>query len=551
MANSTIHNHARRNRTAPGQAALYEQLHDTLASDALVRRAQKRIFGPDETELAWLFDIKHVSLRSDVLAAIAELFWERYHDVERCQIGGMETAALPLIAAIVLEGTHRGRDVSGFYIRKSRKKAGLVKQIEGATTDASVILVDDLINTGKSFERQIQLLQAEGLVVRSVFAVVRFREDAAYRHILDRGIGVDALYALPDFGIAYQEAAAPDGARFTLDRYFKSTDASHVHVRSKSLPLVSGDRIYYAADNGHVWCLAREELRVVWHTKLGLFTKQHVFATPLLVEDALIVASYGGNVYRLDVQSGKILCRRTVGERITADPLPLGGHAILVGTDERTAGTLAALDPCTLDILWSHPTGAPVIATGVTLDDGHCIVSDSAGTFYWTSPTGIVQTQHWSPGGAAPGALGLDTARRRIVWGTADGDLIATPIDGGRPGMVFRADGGISAAPCTHGNMLLAGSLDGNVYCLDLGTNKLRWHYETRGSVFASPVVHDGVVYVGSNDGRLYALDHQTGTELGHFQTTERVTSPVVIDDAGTIFLTTFANEIYTLPVRG
>lgn len=525
-------------------------LRDVLARDALTYGAQQKIFGSTESELAWIFDIKNVSLQPKVLATIAELFWEHYRELPRYQIGGMETAAIPLIAAIVLEGHRRGKNVSGFYVRKSRKKAGLVKQIEGSMTDDPIILVDDLINEGKSAVRQIELLKSEGRTVHSLFAVVRFRKDEEYQHILDQGISLYALFALPDFSINYLETSARGRVKFEQAAYFKSTDASYVHVRSKSVPLISDDRIYYATDNGHVWCLQKDTLRVIWHRKLGLFTKQHVFASPLLIGDALLVASYHGIVHRLHAKGGRIMNRASVGDRITATPLLLNEQTIVVGVDDRTSGLIVALHTDTLEKLWEHPTHAPIVGTGVVLDTDRFVINDTAGTFYWGTSRGITKTRAWTHSGPVTGNIGLDPHRHNIVWGTMNGEVLTASVRHGHPKTHFKAEASIAGTPYVYGNTLLVASLDGNLYCLNLENGELRWKFETHGRVFASPVVHSDVIYLGSNDNRLYAIDMRTGKERGFFQATERITSPIVIDDEHAILLPTFANELYRLSIE-
>ena len=526
-------------------------LRDTIADGALVFDAQKKIFGSEESKLSWIFDIKNISLQPHVLTTIAKLFWSQHKELPPCQIGGMETAAIPLITAIVLEGHRRGKQVSGFYIRKSRKKTGLMKQIEGSMTNNPIILVDDLINAGKSMARQIELLKLEGYVVHSIFAVVRFREDEEYRHILNQGISLYTLFALPDFSLKYLETPPVKHLEFKHGAYFKSKNASYAHVRQKSTPLLSGNRIYFATDSGHVWCLKKETLAVIWHKKLGLFTKQHVFTSPLLLGGTLIVTSYNGAVYQLDARSGEIKKRITIGDRITATPLLFNDqHILIVGTDNHTSGLIIALNANTLQKLWEYPTSAPIVGTGLVFDINRFVINDISGTFYWGAADGITSLQKWKHFGSTLGSIGLDTHRKKMFWGTMKGEVLEASIQRGRPKVLTRVDGGIVTTPLAHDDMLLISSLDGNIYCLDIKSRKLQWKFETYGRVFASPVVHNNIVYIGSNDNRLYAIDVHTGKECGFFQVTERVTSPVVIDNEDTLLLPTYANELYRLTIK-
>jgi outer membrane protein assembly factor BamB len=49
-------------------------------------------------------------------------------------------------------------------------------------------------------------------------------------------------------------------------------------------------------------------------------------------------------------------------------------------------------------------------------------------------------------------------------------------------------------------------SVDGNMYCLEYRTGRLRWKFESKAAIAGSPVVLDDIVYFGSTDHHVYAL---------------------------------------------
>jgi len=53
----------------------------------------------------WLIDLRPVFLQRDLLSAIAKEFWNRFTDFGPFQIGAMETAGIPLLAAILITVT--------------------------------------------------------------------------------------------------------------------------------------------------------------------------------------------------------------------------------------------------------------------------------------------------------------------------------------------------------------------------------------------------------------------------------------------------------------
>src|SRR5262245_51156419 len=101
-----------------------------------------------------------------MLDAYAEFFWQRFSALYAFHVGGLESAAIPLVSAIVMKSVEKKKPVNGFYIRKSRKRTGLLNSIEGTLTKEPVILVDDLINSGGSIEKQIKILQDIGMRVQ-------------------------------------------------------------------------------------------------------------------------------------------------------------------------------------------------------------------------------------------------------------------------------------------------------------------------------------------------------------------------------------------------
>jgi outer membrane protein assembly factor BamB len=55
-------------------------------------------------------------------------------------------------------------------------------------------------------------------------------------------------------------------------------------------------------------------------------------------------------------------------------------------------------------------------------------------------------------------------------------------------------------------DLLLCGSVDGNLYSLDTRTGKLRWRFETKGPITGTPATNKDLIYFGSADNNFYAL---------------------------------------------
>jgi outer membrane protein assembly factor BamB len=76
----------------------------------------------------------------------------------------------------------------------------------------------------------------------------------------------------------------------------------------------------------------------------------------------------------------------------------------------------------------------------------------------------------------------------------------------------YRAGEEFITSPVTSGDRMVAGSMDGTVFCLDTG-GQLQWKCGTGNGIEAPALIHNGNVYVGDLDGTMYCLDLQTGRE--------------------------------------
>lgn len=108
-------------------------------------------------------------------------------------IGGLTLGADPVAYAISHTSSSRSQPVRAFTVRKEAKTHGTGKRIEGPFhTGDRVVVVEDVITTGKSALQAIEAVEAEGGKVIGVLSVVD-REDGGRETILERGYPVAAL----------------------------------------------------------------------------------------------------------------------------------------------------------------------------------------------------------------------------------------------------------------------------------------------------------------------------------------------------------------------
>jgi len=228
-------------------------LIDVIQNEVFITKDEANIVSSGGTEMPWFFDFKNILLQPNYLDLIAEIFWDEYEHNYPFQVSGLDVAAIPLIAAIVIKSIERGKPVSGFFIRKSRKGAGLLKIVEGKVTEEKIILVDDLINSGKSVTKQLAVLSRLGKRVFEVFTILRFRDVHYYKFLEEQNVRLNALFPITQFGLPYIENESKKflGDVFNVEWYFKSQNPNYFYVVPKSTPVLDKEKIYFGSDSGY------------------------------------------------------------------------------------------------------------------------------------------------------------------------------------------------------------------------------------------------------------------------------------------------------------
>ena len=148
----------------------------------------------------------------ELLDAAAELFWQECASRLPFQVGGMEAAAIPLLTAILMKSLSRGTPVNGFILRKERKTYGTGNSIEGVLTDAPIVLVDDVLNSGASMEKARVVLEQENKTIAAAYVLSRLRKPPR-QALADeaRGTGDRSVPPLGIWPLRGKAGAAADG----------------------------------------------------------------------------------------------------------------------------------------------------------------------------------------------------------------------------------------------------------------------------------------------------------------------------------------------------
>src|SRR5256886_9344627 len=87
-----------------------ETLRETIQQRAIFLGKDHPVVSPKGHGQGWLIDLRMTLLDGASLELIADLFWERFADRLPFQVGGLETGAIPLVAAIAMAGQQRSEE---------------------------------------------------------------------------------------------------------------------------------------------------------------------------------------------------------------------------------------------------------------------------------------------------------------------------------------------------------------------------------------------------------------------------------------------------------
>lgn len=179
------------------RAALRQQLLKKLR-DSFVYSAEPTFVLSSGRKSHFYIDCKKVTLDAEGATWVGLMILDRIADLEIDAIGGMTLGADPIATAVAVLSYESGAPISAFIIRKESKGYGNQGYIEGRVgRETKVVVVDDVLTSGRATERTIRILQEAGCDVVKVIALVD-RKEGGREHLERLGFEVEALYTVED-----------------------------------------------------------------------------------------------------------------------------------------------------------------------------------------------------------------------------------------------------------------------------------------------------------------------------------------------------------------
>lgn len=141
---------------------------------------------------------KKITLDPEGLSLVSEALLELVPK-EAQAVGGLTLGADPMAAGLALVAYQKGRRLNAFIVRKQQKGHGTKDLLEGDLPHGSkCIVLEDVVTTGGSALKAVEVLEAEGHTVLGVLALVDRQEGGA--KTLARW-GLKSLFTPSDLGV--------------------------------------------------------------------------------------------------------------------------------------------------------------------------------------------------------------------------------------------------------------------------------------------------------------------------------------------------------------
>ncbi|MCX6757085.1 MAG: PQQ-binding-like beta-propeller repeat protein [Candidatus Nomurabacteria bacterium] len=558
-----------------------EILKKVIISEVFISKNEQNIVTEEGENESWLFDFRRVMLRPDILDAYANLFLETYKDKYPFQVCGLEVAAIPLLSAIVMKSKQLGMPINGFFIRKSRKKSGLLKIVEGEINKEPIILVDDIINSGSTFIRQVEVLEEltkeETMNVRilAVSSIIRFRNENSYKFFYEKGIKVDSFFALTDFVrelpellIKNKKEIIPQN-NFAIGWSFKGKNSNFWYVKPKTDPLFEDGRVYLGTDSGIFYCFNGKTGEIIFDYRIfALDKKKKTFSTPVIAKENIVFGSHDGNIYALNKITGKRKWVFMEGDYVDSPVSYISRHDFVVtglslGLFKKKMA-LVAISSTNGDKVWEFIFEKSVKVffvysekrdlVLVETDDGKiCAISGKDGTLVWKRDLEVICTTN----PCIDEEKGIvifsgftnkdneDEKSELFICNIKTGDIISKCF-----GIGFQ----IFGTPVIYTDTVIVTSLDKHIRAFYLNNGEIKWNLNLGSRIFSTPVtcffktLQKPFLYIGTNNGHLFEINPDEGIITGKTIVSERITDGIVFDGkTETVFLATHANDLYSL----
>lgn len=156
----------------------------------------------------YYFNCKTVTLSPEGMYLIGNIIFDMIKPLGAQAIGGLTLGADPIAYAVAYTSFLKRNNIEAFVVRKNAKSHGTMQWIEGnVKAGDKVVIVDDVITTGKSTIEAITRAKEAGLAIVKVVTLID-RQEGGYENILEHLKDVKVDYKIVESVIKRDDVMA-------------------------------------------------------------------------------------------------------------------------------------------------------------------------------------------------------------------------------------------------------------------------------------------------------------------------------------------------------
>lgn len=171
------------------------ELGRRLYEQSLVRQEDEMITDPRGQPIGWLLDTRIPMLDGEMFNEVGSVLAERLREKGMRQVAGYGFGAFSLVCAVLAAPGEPS--FKGGFVREQHKPHGRRRLVEGPVDpDRPIVLLDDILNSGRSATHALSLLRGEGFDVAGLMTLFSFTWSSGRDRVEAEGLWVDSLLDL-------------------------------------------------------------------------------------------------------------------------------------------------------------------------------------------------------------------------------------------------------------------------------------------------------------------------------------------------------------------
>lgn len=260
-----------------------------------------------------------------------------------------------------------------------------------------------------------------------------------------------------------------------------------------------GRRVFIPLASGRRGLIGHDlvEGRRLWEAALG-----PVQTVPALIGTTVVAAAFDGTVHGLSATTGEVLWSERPDTRASyrASPLVLNDDVVIAND----RGDIARRDALTGEIRWHADIGEPVYTT-MAASPTRVLVPTTRGTLVGlAAETG---ERVWSVGLGEGVRVGTPLrVGDLVVVGTSGGDVVGLDLETGATRWRTTVEGVVKARPAAGEGVVYVGTMAKQLVALDLETGAVQWETTLRGRIKTDLTVAGDLLIVATEPRHIVAL---------------------------------------------